>query len=150
MLLVAVGGTLCAVVGIFFSSQVATGLGKILRFNIFTHVEQFSLHEFDIVSTSSLITRTTNDTTQIQVVLVMMLNMMITAPMLAIGGIILALQQDASLAWILLAIIPAVTGVVFLLMRYAIPMFTVMQKKLDKLNLILNEGLAGVRVVRAW
>jgi ATP-binding cassette, subfamily B, multidrug efflux pump len=150
MLLVAIGSVICAIVGIFFSSQVATGLGKIIRFKIFTHVEQFSLHEFDTMSTASLITRTTNDTTQVQLVLVMILNMMITAPMLAIGGVILALQQDASLAWILVTIIPLVAGAIFLLMSKAIPMFTIMQKRLDKLNLILNEGLAGVRVVRAF
>src|SRR5436309_2848460 len=74
MLLVTIGGTIAAVVGIFFSSQVATGLGKIIRAKIFTHVEQFSLHEFDTVSTASLITRTTNDTTQVQQVMVIMLN----------------------------------------------------------------------------
>jgi ATP-binding cassette, subfamily B, multidrug efflux pump len=150
MTLVAIGGTTCAVVGIFFSSQIATGFGKIIRFEIFTHVEQFSLHEFDIVSTSSLITRTTNDTTQVQLVLIMILNMMITAPMMAIGGVILALQQDAALAWILVTIIPVVAGTIFLIMSKAIPLFTFMQEKLDKLNLILNEGLAGVRVVRAF
>jgi ATP-binding cassette subfamily B protein len=150
MTLVAIGGTICAVVGIFFSSQVASGLGKIIRFEIFTHVERFSLHEFDTVSTASLITRTTNDTTQVQLVLIMALNMMITAPMLAIGGIILALQRDAPLAWILVTIVPVVAGAIFLLMSKAIPLFTAMQVKLDKLNLILNEGLAGVRVVRAF
>src|SRR5436305_5113874 len=150
MTLVAIGGTICAVVGIFFSSQVATGLGKIVRFEIFTHVERFSLHEFDTVGTASLITRTTNDTTQVQQVLVMILNMMITAPMLAIGGVILALRQDAALAWILVTIMPVVAGTIFLIMSKAIPLFTVVQVKLDKLNLILNEGLAGVRVVRAF
>ena len=150
MTLIAIGGTICAVVGIFFSSQISTGLGKIIRFEIFTHVEQFSLHEFDTVGTASLITRTTNDTTQVQLVLVMILNMMITAPMMAIGGVILALQQDAALAWILVTIIPVVAGTIFLIMNNAIPLFTVMQEKLDKLNLILNEGLAGVRVVRAF
>jgi len=84
------------------------------------------------------------------VVLVMILNVIITAPMLAIGGVILALRQDGSLSWLLIAIIPAVAGIVFFLMRRAIPLFTIMQVKLDKLNLILNEGLAGVRVVRAF
>jgi ATP-binding cassette, subfamily B, multidrug efflux pump len=150
MLLITFGGTLAAVVGIFFSSQVATGFGKIIRARLFTHVQQFSLHEFDTVSTSSLITRTTNDTTQVQQVMILVLNIMITAPFTLIAGIILALNQDVGLAWILLVAIPILVGTIMLLMSKAIPLFRIMQTKLDKLNLILDEGLTGVRVVRAF
>src|SRR6266480_4874474 len=150
MLLITLGGTIAAVVGIFFSSQVATGFGKIIRARLFTHVAQFSLHEFDSVSTSSLITRTTNDTTQVQQVMVLMLNMMITAPFTLIAGIILALNQDVGLTWILVVVIPILVGAIVILMSKAIPLFRIMQKKLDKLNLILDEGLTGVRVVRAF
>lgn len=98
MLLVTIGGTIAAIIGIFFSSKVATGFGKIIRANIFTHVEQFSLHEFDKVGTASMITRTTNDTTQVQQVLVIILNIMITAPITMVAGIILAINQDAGLS----------------------------------------------------
>jgi ATP-binding cassette subfamily B protein len=150
MALVAIGGTLCAVIGIFFSSRVATGFGKIIRSKIFTHVEHFSLHEFDTVSTASLITRTTNDTTQVQQVAVIILNMMITAPITLVGGIILALNQDVGLSWIFVVIIPVLVLTIVLLMSKAIPLFGIMQVKLDKLNLILDEGLTGVRVVRAF
>jgi ATP-binding cassette subfamily B multidrug efflux pump len=150
MLLVTIGGTLAAVVGIFFSSQVATGFGKIIRAKIFTRVAQFSLHEFDTVSTSSLITRTTNDTTQVQQVMVIILNMMITAPITLVAGIILAINQDAGLSWILVVIIPILVASILILMSKAVPMFRTMQVKLDKLNLILDEGLTGVRVVRAF
>lgn len=150
MLLVTLGGTFAAVIGIFFSSQVATGLGKIIRAKLFTHVQQFSLHEFDILGTSSLITRTTNDTTQVQQVLVIMLNMMITAPITMVAGIILAVNQDAGLSWILVVVIPILAASIIILMSKAIPLFRVMQVKLDKLNLILDEGLTGVRVVRAF
>ena len=150
MTLVTIAGTLAAVVGIFFSSRVATGFGKIVRAKIFTHVEQFSLHEFDTVGTASLITRTTNDTTQVQQFLVIMLNMMITAPITMIAGIILALNQDVGLSWILLVAIPVLAATILILMSKAIPLFRVMQGKLDKLNLILDEGLTGVRVVRAF
>ena len=150
MLLVAIIGTLAAVVGVFFSSQVATGFGKIIRAQIFTRVAQFSLHEFDAVSTSSLITRTTNDTTQVQQVMIMILNMVITAPITLVAGVILAINQDAGLAWILVAAIPILVAVIVLLMSQAIPLSRVMQVKLDKLNLVLDEGLAGVRVVRAF
>src|SRR6266571_5521999 len=90
MLLVTIGGTIAAVIGIFYSSQVATGLGKIIRAKLFTHVERFSLHEFDTVSTASLITRTTNDTTQVQQVMIVLLNVIITAPFTLIAGVILA------------------------------------------------------------
>jgi ATP-binding cassette subfamily B multidrug efflux pump len=150
MLLVAIGGTLAAVVGIFFSSQVATSLGKIIRARLFSHVEQFSLHEFDTVSTASLITRTTNDTTQVQQVVVITLNIMITAPFTLIAGIILAVSQDVGLAWILVVVIPFLVASIIILMSKAIPLFRIMQTKLDKLNLILDEGLTGVRVVRAF
>jgi ATP-binding cassette subfamily B multidrug efflux pump len=148
--LVAIGGTICAVVGIFFSSQVAAGLGKIVRAEIFYKVQRFSLHEFDTVSTASLITRTTNDTTQVQQVLVMILNMLITAPITVVVGVILALNQDVGLSWILVVIMPVLVTIVLVLLSKAIPLFTAMQKKLDKLNLILDEGLTGVRVVRAF
>jgi ATP-binding cassette subfamily B protein len=103
-------------------------------------VEQFSLHEFDKVSTASLITCTTNDTTQVQQVLIVTLGFMVTAPMMLIGGIILAVNQDATLSWILVVIIPILVGIILLLMTKAIPLFRVIQLKLDKLNLILDEG----------
>src|SRR5712691_2104386 len=150
MSLVTLGGVLAAVKKIFFSSQVATGFGKIIRARLFTHVSQFSLHEFDTVSASSLITRTTNDTTQVQQVMIVMLNMMITAPFTLIAGVILALNQDVGLSWILVVIIPVLVAAILILMSKAIPMFRVMQTKLDKLNLVLDEGLTGVRVVRAF
>ncbi len=150
MMLVTLGGTVAAVIGIFFSSQVATGFGKIIRAKLFTRVEQFSLHEFDTLGTSSLITRTTNDTTQVQQVMIIMLNMMITAPVTLVVGIILALNQDVGLSWILVVIIPVLIGAIALIMSKAIPLFRKVQVKLDKLNLILDEGLTGVRVVRAF
>jgi ATP-binding cassette, subfamily B, multidrug efflux pump len=150
MLLVTIAGTITAIIGSFFSARVATSFGKSIRYNIFTHIEQFSLHEFDTVSTASLITRTTNDTTQVQQVMIMILGVMITSPMMMIGGIILAVNQNATLSWILVVAIPVLTGVIVLLMRKAIPLFQVLQKKLDEINLILNEGLAGARVIRAF
>jgi ATP-binding cassette subfamily B protein len=150
MLLVTVGGTICAIIGIYFSARVATGFGRIVRAKIFTRVQSFSLHEFDTVSTASLITRTTNDTTQVQMVLVIILNMMISAPMTMIGGIILAINQDATLSWIFVVIIPILVGAILLIMRAALPLFRVIQIKLDKINLILDELLTGVRVIRAF
>jgi ATP-binding cassette subfamily B multidrug efflux pump len=150
MVLVTLGGAVCAVVGSFFASQVAIGFGRILRGRIFKHVEQFSLHEFDRFSTASLITRTTNDTTQIQQVWTMIFNMVITAPMMAIGGIILALGQDRALTLILVVVMPLVAIIFTLIIRQAIPLFQIIQVKLDRLNLVLDEGLTGVRVIRAF
>jgi ATP-binding cassette, subfamily B, multidrug efflux pump len=150
MLLVAIGGTVCAVVGTYFAAKVATGMCKKLRAEIFDKVISFSLHEFDTVSTASLITRTTNDTAQIQQVMVMMLSLMITAPITLVVGIVLALDQDVGLSWILVAIIPILVTIIIILLIQAVPLFTAMQVKLDKLNLILDENLTGVRVVRAF
>lgn len=150
MLLVTIGGTVCAIVGIYFSSYVATGFGKSIRANMFAHVTNFSLHEFDTLSTASLVTRTTNDTAQIQNALVLFLNMMITSPITLVGGIILAVNQDVGLSWIFVVSIPFLVIVIVGLMRKTIPLFSVIQGKLDVLNLILDEGLTGVRVIRAF
>jgi len=150
MLLVTVGGTLCSIAASFFSARSAIRFGRILRAKIFTHVENFSLHEFDTVGTSSLITRTTNDTTQVQQVLIIMLTMMVSAPLMAIGGIILALSEDVPLSWVLVAGIPILVIAILLIMSRAIPLFQIMQQKLDALNRILDEGLTGVRVIRAF
>ena len=150
MLLVTIGGTIAAVIGSFFGARVATGFGKIIRGELFNRVTQFSLQEFDQVSTASLITRTTNDTTQVQQVLIMALTFLITAPMTLIIGIILAVRLDATLSLIFVVVIPVLVAVIVFLLTRAIPLFRVMQAKLDKLNLILDEGLTGVRVVRAF
>ena len=150
MLLVAIAGTGCAVAGSFFSSRISTGFGRSVRGALFTRVENFSVHQFDRFSTASLVTRTTNDTTQVQQVLIMMLNMVITAPMMAIGGVILALSQDATLAWVLIAVMPVMMLVFVVILRGAVPLFQVMQVKIDRLNLVLDEGLSGVRVIRAF
>lgn len=150
MFVVALGGTIAAVIGIFISSQVASGFGKIVRSKLFAHVQKFSLHEFDILGSSSLITRTTNDTTQVQQVTVIALNMMITAPITMVAGIILALREDVGLTWILVVAMPVLVAVIVILFSKAIPLFRSIQVKLDKINLILDEGLTGVRVVRAF
>jgi ATP-binding cassette subfamily B multidrug efflux pump len=150
MLLVSIVATMCAIAGSYCSSKVATGFGRILRGAIFARVEHFSVHQFERFSSASLMTRTTNDTTQVQQMLVMMLTMVITAPMMAIGGVILALSQDTQLAWVLIAVMPVMALVFGLIMRGAIPLSQAMQLKIDRLNLVLGEGLSGVRVIRAF
>src|SRR5204863_1211558 len=106
--------------------------------------------QFDRFGSASLVTRTTNDTTQVQQMLVMVLTMVITAPMMAIGGVMLALSQDAQLAWVLIAVMPVMAVVFALIMRGAVPLSQAMQTKIDRLNLVVGEGLSGVRVIRAF
>lgn len=150
MLLVAAAGTVCSVAASYYSSKVAAGFGRRLRGRVFEHVENFSLQEFDRIGTASLITRTTNDITQVQQVLTMMLRMMVSAPMLCIGGIIMAVSQDAKLSLVLIVIIPVLVGAIYFIASKGIPLFKAMQTKLDKLNLVLREGLTGIRVIRAF
>ena len=150
MLAVALLGTACAVGSSYFSAMAATGFGRDVRASIFNRVARFSVHQFDQFSTASLITRTTNDTTQVQQVLIMMMTMVITSPMMAIGGVILSLSQDTRLARVLIAVIPIIAVIFYLIMRSAVPLFQQMQVKIDRLNLILDEGLTGVRVIRAF
>jgi ATP-binding cassette, subfamily B, multidrug efflux pump len=150
MLLMSIAATLCAIAGSYYSARVATGFGRRLRGAIFARVEHFSIHQFNSFGSASLVTRTTNDTTQVQQMLVMMLTMVIAAPMMAIGGVILALSQDTQLAWVLIAVMPVMAVVFWLIMRGAVPLSQAMQTKIDRLNLVLGEGLSGVRVIRAF
>lgn len=150
MLLVAAGGALFSVIASYLSAKVAAGFGKSTRSRVFNHVENFTLHEFDKLGTASLITRTTNDITQVQTVLTMMLRMMIGAPMMMIGGIIMAVSEDAKLSLIFVVVIPVLVGAIFLIGMKGLPLFKAIQIKLDKLNLVLREHLTGIRVIRSF
>lgn len=150
MLLIAGGGAICAVIASYLSSKTAVGLGTILRNKVFRRVESYSLHEFDKIGTATLITRTTNDINQIQMVTIMIMRMMISAPMMAIGGIIMALQEDKELTWVLVVAIPVLACVIALIASRVIPLFRLIQIKIDKINLVLREKLIGIRVIRAF
>ncbi|MEH7747738.1 ABC transporter ATP-binding protein [Neobacillus drentensis] len=150
MLLVAAGGMICSIAASFYSAKAASGFGKLLRSKIFSHVGNFSLHEFDQLGTASLITRTTNDITQIQQVLVMMLRMMAMAPMMCIGGIIMAYSKDAKLTLVLAVALPVLVLAIVIIARKGIPLFKAMQIKLDNLNRVLRENLTGIRVIRSF
>ncbi|TCL65346.1 ATP-binding cassette subfamily B protein [Hydrogenispora ethanolica] len=150
MLGVAALGTISAVIAGFFSARTAMGFGKILRDRLFAHVESFSLHEFDSLGTASLITRTTNDITQIQTVAMMSLRLFITAPIMALGGIIMAVSEDPELSWVIVAAVPVLSLAVFLVAGRSVPLFKIIQSKLDKLNQVLREELTGIRVIRAF
>lgn len=150
MLLVAGVSAACTIAASFLSAKIGTGFGKNLRSRVFSQVESYSLHEFDQMGTASLITRTTNDITQVQQVLIMIMRMMISAPMMAIGGIIMAVSKDATLSLILVVVLPFLAGTIYLIASKGIPLFKAMQIKLDKLNLVLRENLTGIRVIRAF
>jgi len=150
MLLISAGGAICSVIATFLSSRTAVGFGRIIRNKLFTKVEGFSLHEFDKVGTATLITRTTNDVTQIQAVTVMIFSIMLFAPLTALGGIVMALREDAPLTWIFAVIIPLLGIIIGVTLKSAMPLFKLMQVKIDKLNLVLREGLTGIRVIRAF
>ncbi|APC42142.1 ABC transporter ATP-binding protein [Clostridium estertheticum] len=150
MLIISAGGVICSIIAAFLSSKTAVGLGKIVRNKLFEKVEGFSLHEFDKVGTATLITRTTNDVTQVQTATVMIFSIMLFAPLTAIGGIVMALREDATLTWIFAVVIPLLGIIIGITLKFAMPLFKLMQVKIDKLNLVLRESLTGIRVVRAF
>ncbi|SEB97515.1 ABC transporter ATP-binding protein [Paenibacillus sp. GP183] len=150
MLLVSVASGVFSIITSYHSSKISSGFGKIVRGRTFSHVESFSLQEFDRIGTASLITRTTNDITQVQQVLLMMMRMMISAPMMCIGGTIMAISKDPKLSLVIISVIPILALVIYLIVRKGIPLFKSMQTKIDKLNLVLRENLTGVRVIRAF
>lgn len=150
MLIVAAFGAGASVFASYYSSKAAMGLGRDIRRKVFTHVEKFSLQEFDQIGTASLITRTTNDITQIQQVVIMMLRMVISAPIMFVGGVIMAVSKDAKLSLVIVGTMPILVISVFLIMSKGIPLFKMVQKRLDRLNLVLRENLTGIRVVRAF
>ncbi|CAN7448048.1 ABC transporter ATP-binding protein [Paenibacillus sp. LjRoot153] len=149
MLLVAMGGMACVMVASYLLAKTATGFGRDLRRTLFSHVESFSLHEFDKLGTSSLITRTTNDIAQVQQLVVMM-RMFIGVPTMLVGGVIMASYKDTNLAIVLYAVIPILVLVIAVIMRKSLPLFKTLQIKIDGINLVLREHLTGIRVIRAF
>ncbi len=141
---------LAAFVAVFFSAKIAMGFGRDVRSAIFRKVETFSQVELNHFGAASLITRNTNDVQQVQQVVLLALTMMISAPILAIGGVIMAYRQDGPLTAILLVILPIMALLIGVVMKRAIPLFQAMQVKIDRINLVMRETLTGVRVIRAF
>lgn len=150
MLLVSAVGAAAAIFASYYSAKAAMGLGRDLRQKVFKHVGQFSLQEFDEVGTASLITRTTNDITQVQQVVIMMLRMVISAPIMLVGGLILAISKDAQLSLVIVGAMPILAVSILLILKYGMPLFQQVQKQLDGLNLVVRENLTGIRVIRAF
>ena len=150
MLLITALGAICSIAASYYSSRVAVGFGQRLRSKVFGHVQNFSLQEFDKIGTASLITRTTNDINQVQQVLIMLLRMMVSAPLMCIGGIIMAVNRDAKLSIVIVVVIPVLMGAIAIIALKGLPLFKVMQVKLDTLNRVLRENLTGMRVIRSF
>ena len=142
--------SICTIVARLYSSRTAVGFARDLRRDIFKKVESYSLNEFDKIGTASLITRSTNDVTQIQNVMVMVLSMLLSAPIMCIGGIVMALNKDTGLSWLIVAVIAFMSLLILVIGLKALPLFKSLQKKIDKVNLVLREGLTGMRVIRAF
>ncbi|WP_179559125.1 ABC transporter ATP-binding protein [Microbacterium sp. AK009] len=140
----------CAIVAVYFGSRLAMGVGRQMRADLFHRVVAFSQREVGHFGAASLITRNTNDVQQVQMLVQVSATLMVSAPILAVGGVILAISQDVGLSWLMAVSIPALLVIVGLIVWRMVPAFTVMQKRIDRVNQILREQLSGIRVIRAF
>jgi ATP-binding cassette subfamily B protein len=150
MLLLTLLSGACTIVVGFLSAQTAAGVARDLRRNVFQRVESFSSVEFDKFSTASLLTRTTNDITQIQMVVIMVMRMVIYAPIIGVGGVIRAIGKSASMWWIIALAVIVLLGLILTVFVIALPKFQSIQKLIDRLNLVTRENLSGMMVIRAF
>lgn len=150
MLGVALLGVIATVLVGFFSARMAATVGKRLRHDLFSKVESFSSGEFDKFSTASLITRTTNDVQQVQMLITMGVRMICYAPIMGIGGIIFAVGKSVSLSWLIALAVVVLVGFIAVALGVALPKFKALQKLIDRLNLVSRENLSGMMVVRAF
>lgn len=150
MLVVTLVLGVCAVVGVYYSAKASMAFGRDLRAEVFRKVGAFSQQEVNIFGAPSLITRNTNDVQQLQMLVFFMLNIMITAPITAVGGIIMALRQDVPLSAVLVVILPVMGAVIGILLAVALPHFKMMQVRIDNMNKVVREKLSGTRVIRAF
>ena len=150
MLAIALLGSVAAMISAFLSSRVGAGVARDLRKAVFEKVESFSNTEFNKFSTASLITRTTNDITQVQMLMIMLLRIVLFAPMMGVGALYKAITHSTSMTWIILLILLVISGVLFVLIKVVMPKFKIIQSLIDRLNLTMRENLSGVLVIRAF
>jgi ATP-binding cassette subfamily B protein len=150
MLVVALLGVLANIAAVWFGARVAMGLGRDVRDALFHQVSGFSAREVDELGPSSLITRTTNDVQQVQLFTFMTATLLVAAPITGVGGVIMAIRQDAGLSWILAVAVPLLAGAVGVVVALMVPQFRRMQERIDDVNTVLREQLTGLRVVRAF
>ena len=150
MLAIALLGSVAAMISAFLSSRVGADVARDLRKAVFEKVESFSNTEFNKFSTASLITRTTNDITQVQMLMIMLLRIVLFAPMMGVGALYKAITHSTSMTWIILLILLVISGVLFVLIKVVMPKFKIIQSLIDRLNLTMRENLSGVLVIRAF
>ena len=150
MLVITLVQIACAVTAVYFGAKAAMGVGRDLRAAIFTRVGAFSEQEVTRFGAPSLITRSTNDVQQVQQLVLMAATLMVAAPMLSIGGVIMAIRQDVQLSWLIAVSVPVLLVSVGLIITRMVPLFRLMQTRIDTVNRVLREQLTGIRVVRAF
>ncbi len=150
MLVVTLVLGVAAIVAVYYSARTAMAFGRDVRGAMFRSVQRFSMREVNEFGTPSLITRNTNDVQQVQMFMVMALTIMVSAPIMAVGGVVMALRQDAVLSRLLLVVVPLMGVFIGLVVSRALPLFRAMQRKIDTVNRVLREQLTGVRVIRAF
>ncbi|HYU62457.1 MAG TPA: ABC transporter ATP-binding protein [Verrucomicrobiae bacterium] len=139
-----------AVAGVYWASLTSQGLGRDLRAVVFSRVQSFSAREMNRIGTASLITRNTNDVQQIQLFMQIALTMMVSAPITAVGGVIMALRADVQLSAVLIFVVPVLAAIFAFLFIKAVPLFRLVQGKIDRINQVMREQITGVRVIRAF
>jgi ATP-binding cassette subfamily B protein len=140
----------CSILAVYFGARVAMSFGRDLRAALFTHVQEFSAQEVGKFGAPTLITRTTNDVQQVQMVVLMTFTIMVMAPIMLVGGVVLALQEDVALSGLLVVAVPALGVVVGLIVRKMVPYFRKMQQRIDAINRVMREQITGLRVIRAF
>jgi ATP-binding cassette, subfamily B, multidrug efflux pump len=150
MLSISLLQVVCAVAAVWFAAKAAMGFGRDVRARLFRTVQGFSARELGQLGAPTLITRTTNDVQQVQMVVLMTFTFMIMAPIMLVGGVVMALQEDVGLSLILLVAVPVLAVVIGLIVSRMIPYFRVMQKRIDAINRVMREQITGIRVVRAF
>ncbi|GAB3032240.1 ABC transporter ATP-binding protein [Parafrigoribacterium mesophilum] len=140
----------CAIAAVYYGAKASMSLGRDLRGAIFHRVSEFSEREVSQFGAPSLITRTTNDVQQVQMVVLMTCTLFVAAPILAIGGVIMAMQQDIGLSWLMAVSVPVLLISIGLIISRMVPLFRLMQKRIDTVNRVLREQLTGIRVIRAF
>ncbi len=139
-----------AVIAVYFASRTSMGIGRDVRAAVFARVQSFSAREMNKFGTASLITRNTNDVQQVQLFIQIALTFLVSAPILAIGGVIMAIREDATLSWLLAVVVPLMGIIIAVLLYLGVPLFQKVQKKVDRITQVMREQITGVRVVRAF
>ncbi|MFC0028968.1 ABC transporter ATP-binding protein [Micromonospora chaiyaphumensis] len=150
MLLVSLLQIACSIIAVYLGAKTAMGFGRDVRAGIFAHVNSFSAREVARFGAPSLITRNTNDVQQVQMLVLMSCTMLVAAPIMSVGGVVMALQEDVGLSWLMLVCVPVLAVALGLITRRMVPGFRLMQTRIDTVNRVLREQITGIRVVRAF